>query len=208
VRLLRVLLKTLLGRFERYGLEPPDHEFMASHPVINSELLYFIRHGRIHPRPDIARLEGDAVHFADGRVESYDTIVAATGFRITFPFFERSLVDFSSGEVPLYLRVFHRHLRDVYFIGLFQPIGCIWPLAELQAKLVANHIIGNYQLPADMESRIATEVDTIRRTFAETPRHTIEVDYHPFQARLLREMPSRAPEWPRDSSPAPLPVSA
>ena len=26
------------------------------HPVVNSELLYFIRHGRIHPRPDVARL--------------------------------------------------------------------------------------------------------------------------------------------------------
>jgi cation diffusion facilitator CzcD-associated flavoprotein CzcO len=207
-RLLELMLRLNTGAPERYGLMKPDHPFMSSHPVVNSELLYFIRHGRIHPRPDIARLDGDAVHFADGRIESYDTIIAATGFRISFPFFDRSLVDFSSGEVPLYLRVFHRHLRDVYFIGLFQPIGCIWPLAELQAQLVANHIVGSYRLPADMERRIATEVDTIRRTFAQTPRHTIEVDYHPFQARLLREMPRGAPEWPRDSSPVPRPVSA
>src|SRR6185295_560039 len=168
------------GGAERYGLVKPDHPFMSSHPVVNSELLYFIRHGRIHPRPDIARFEGDAVHFVDGRIESYETIIAATGFKISFPFFDRSLVDFSSGEVPLYLRVFHRQLRDVYFIGLFQPIGCIWPPADLQARLVANHIVGNYRLPADMDRRIASEVDTIRHTFTQTPRHTIEVDYHPF----------------------------
>lgn len=201
VRLVELLLWLNAGGPDRYGLMQPDHPFMSTHPVVNSELLYFIRHGRIHPRPDIATLDGNAVHFADGRIETYDTIIAATGFKITFPFFDRSLVDFSSGEVPLYLRVFHRHLRDLYFIGLFQPIGCIWPLAELQARLVANHIVGNYRLPADMESRIARELDTIRRTFAQTPRHTIEVDYHPFQARLLREMPPRAPEWPRSSSP-------
>ena len=114
----------------------------------------------------------------------------------------------SSGDVPLYLRVFPPHLRDVYFIGLFQPIGCIWPLAELQAKLVANHIVGSYRLPADMERRIAREVETIRSTFVQTPRHTIEVDYHPFHQRLLRDMPPRAPEWPRDTSPGPPAVSA
>ncbi len=168
------------------------------------ELPYFIRHGRIHPRPDIAKLEGNVVRFVDGRIESYDAIIAATGFKISFPFFDRSLVDFSSGDVPLYLRAFHRHLRDVYFIGLFQPIGCIWPLAELQAKLVANHIVGNYRLPADMERRIAREVDTIRHTFAQTPRHTIEVDHHPFYERLLRDMPARAPEWPRGPDARPV----
>jgi hypothetical protein len=205
VRLVELLLWLNPGSLERYGLMKPDHEFMSTHPVVNSELPYFIRHGRIHPRPDIAKLEGNAVRFVDGRVESYDTIIAATGFKISFPFFDRSLVDFSRGDVPLYLRVFPPHLRDVYFIGLFQPIGCIWPLAELQAKLVANHIVGNYRLPADMERRIAREVDTIRHTFVQTPRHTIEVDYHPFHERLRRDMPPRAPEWPRDTSPGARP---
>jgi hypothetical protein len=208
VRLVELLMWLNTGAPERYGLLKPDHPFMSTHPVVNSELLYFIRHGRIHPRPDIARLDGKAVHFVDGRIESYDVVIAATGFRISFPFFDPSLVDFSSGDVPLYLRVFHRHLRDVYFIGLFQPIGCIWPLAELQARLVANHIVGNYRLPADLQRRIAREVDTIRHTFVQTPRHSIEVDYHPFQERLLREMPLGAPEWPRDTSPGPRAASA
>ena len=72
---------------------------------------------------------------------------------------------------------------------------------------MANHIVGNYRLPADMGRRIAREVDTIRHTFAQTPRHTIEVDYHPFHERLLRDMPPRAPEWPRDTSPGARPVS-
>jgi hypothetical protein len=188
VRILGLLLRLVNGGWERYGLAKPDHPLMSTHPVVNSELLYFIRHGRIHPRPHVARLEGRDVHFVDGRVESYDTIIAATGFRISFPFFDPSLVDFSTGPVPLYLRAFPERFPDLYFIGLFQPIGCIWPLAELQARLVASHIVGRYRLPADLPRRIAREIDHIRRTWAGTPRHTVEVDHHPFRERLLREM--------------------
>jgi len=188
VRILGLLLRLLNGSAERYGLARPDHPFMSTHPVVNSELLYFIRHGRVHPRPDVVRLEDRDVHFADGRVESYDAILAATGFRISFPFLDRSLVDFSSGPVPLYLRAFSERFPDLYFIGLFQPIGCIWPLAELQGRLVARHIAGGYRLPADLSGRIARELEHIRRTWADTPRHTVEVDYHPFRRQLLREL--------------------
>jgi len=193
--LFRILLRIDVGDFARYGLEKPDHEFLASHPVVNSELLYFIRHGRIHPRRDVARFEGRTVHFKDGRSEDYDAIIACTGFRISFPFFDRSLVDFSSGAVPLYRRAFHPRLRNLYFVGLFQPIGCVWPLADLQGQLIANHITGRYSLPADMEARIRDENETIARTFMDTPRHTIEVDYHPFRRALLREIPRDAPDW-------------
>ncbi len=192
VRILGLLLRLLNGSWERYGLAKPDHPFMSTHPVVNSELLYSIRHGRVHPRPDVARLEGRDVHFADGRVESYDTILAATGFRISFPFLDRSQIDFSRGPVPLYLRAFSPRFPDLYFIGLFQPIGCIWPLAELQARLVARHIVGGYRLPADLFGHIAREVEHIRRTWAGTPRHTVEVDYHPFRRRLLRELKKTA----------------
>jgi hypothetical protein len=197
VRLLRVLLKAMLGRFERYGLEPPDHEFMASHPVINSELLYFIRHGRIHPRRDVARFEGRFVHFKDGRAEEYDAVIAATGYKINFPFLAPSLVDFSRGKVPLYLRAFHPRIPNLFFVGLFQPLGCVWPLSDLQGKLVANRITGRYRLPEDMDARISEENDTITRTFMDTARHTIEVDYHPFRRALLRQVPKDAPDWPQ-----------
>jgi hypothetical protein len=163
---------------------------------VNSELLYFIRHGRIHPRPDIARFDGHEVRFVDARVESYDAIIAATGFRITFPFFDPALIDYSRGGVPLYLRVFPPGLRGLYFIGLFQPIGCIWPLADLQAQLVANHIVGNYRLPADLEARVAAEVEAIAQTYMGTPRHTIEVDFDRLRRALRREIPQNAPAWP------------
>jgi hypothetical protein len=162
---------------------------------VNSELLYFIRHGKIHPRADVRGFEENSVHFVDGVREHFDVVIAATGFRITFPFLDRALVDFETGAVPLYLRSFHPRYRSLFFVGLLQPIGCIWPLAELQGQLVANAIAGRYRLPADLESRIAAEVRRTERTFMGTPRHSTEVDYHPFRKALLDEIPQDAPAW-------------
>lgn len=194
-RLLQIGVRLTLGSNRLYGLPEPAHDLYAIHPVANSELLYFIRHGKVHPRRDIQCLEGQRVHFVDGQVEEYDVIIAATGFYIRFPFFDPQFIDYSSGDVPLYLRVFHPQHRSLFFIGLVQPMGCIWPLADAHSQLVANYIVGNYELPADVEGKIAQEVKRIRRRYVASPRHTIEVEYHEHLHELRRELPKNAPVW-------------
>jgi cation diffusion facilitator CzcD-associated flavoprotein CzcO len=189
-----ISLRLAVGTPEQYGLQKPDHRILESHPTANSELLYFIRHGKIHPRRDIQRFDGRQVHFVDGKAEEYDVVVAATGFKITFPFFDQSLVDFSV-DVPLFLRMFHPDHPSLMFIGLFQPQGAIWPLADLQAKLAANYIAGRYQLPADMRQQIAAEVQLIRRRYLNTPRHNTEIEYHPFERALQQAIPADVPGW-------------
>lgn len=193
--LFRLTVKLNVGDYAAYGLERPRHDVLQGHVTLNSEMLYFIRHGKVHPRPDIARFEGRTVHFVDGRAEEYDTIIACTGFIITHPFFERSFIDYSEGDVPLFLRVFHPAHRSLYFIGLVQPQGSIWPLADAQSQLVANYIIGQYQLPLDMDARIRRDVESIRRNFLNTPRHTIEVEFHKHLWAVQKEIPANAPRW-------------
>ena len=195
----RLLLRLLVGRPEQDGLPKPDHGLLQSHPVASSDLLNAIRHGRVHPRPDVQRFEGREVCFVDGTVESYDAVIAATGFKISFPFFDSAFIDYSSGEVPLYLRTFHPDHPSLFFIGLVQPHGATWPLSDLQAKLAANTIVGNYDPPQDMRQRIAREVEIMSRRFIRSARHTLEVDYHDYRRELLRQMPDDAPEWSQRS---------
>jgi hypothetical protein len=85
---------------------------------------------------------------------------------------------------------------NLYFVGLLQPVGCVWPLSELQACLVANHIAGRYRLPPDVRSRVRDLNEWTARTFTPTPRHSLEVDFEPFRRALLREIPKDAPAWP------------
>lgn len=189
LKLLAWVLRLFVGSNARYGLPEPQQPFGATHPTINSELLYFIRHGRIQPRPDISRFDGTRVHFVDGNVQEYDTVIACTGFRISHPFFERDLIDYSSGPVRLYLRMIHPEIDNLHFIGLFQPLGCIWPGAELQSKLMARRLAGEWQAPKDLNAAIDRELASPDVRQIDTPRHTITVDPISFQARLERELP-------------------
>lgn len=186
--LLRFSLWLNVGDYADYGLERPTHGLLSQHPTTNSELLYFIRHGKVHPRRDISHFDGKMVHFVDGKVEEYDSIVACTGFIITHPFFDCSFIDYSEGDVPLFLRVFHPRHPSLFFIGLVQPLGCIWPLSDWQSRLVACYITGSYELPPDMEAQINQEIQARNRQFFKSARHTIEVEYHKHLWALQREM--------------------
>ena len=53
----------------------PNHKILDKHPIVNTDLIQFIRHGRIKVQRDIAKLEGKKVHFVDGTSKEYDLIV-------------------------------------------------------------------------------------------------------------------------------------
>ena len=183
------LIKTIVGTNDKYGLQEPEERFGATHPTINDELLYRIRHGKIHPRKDIERFEGKKIVFKDGKEEEYDTIIACTGFRISHPFFEKDFIDYSEGPVPLYLKMFHPEIDNIGFIGLFQPLGCIWPGSELQAKIYARYIKGEWKRPSNIADLCRKEVENPHYRQINTPRHTITVDYHLFRKQLLKQLP-------------------
>lgn len=187
----RLSLRLQIGRYKQYGLKEPDYPITATHPTLNSELLYKMRHGKVHPRTGIARIEGQQVWFDDGTQETYDSIIAATGYKIHFPFFDPAFIDYSDSErIPLYLRMFHPEHKSLYFIGLFEPTGCIWPLADLQAKLAVRHIAGHWKRPENIAELADADSDYIAREFASVKRHSIEVHYHPFRRRLEQALSS------------------
>jgi hypothetical protein len=182
------VLRFINGPNSSYGLPEPDHRFAATHPTINSELLYFIRHGRIRPRRDIERYDGKTVRFVDGTQGVYDVIIACTGYVIAHPFFERSFIDYSEGPVRLFLKMIHPTIANLHFIGLFQPLGCIWPAAALQAKLMARRLLGQWSPPENLDDAIRRELDHPDVEQLDSPRHTITVDYPLFRKKLLREL--------------------
>jgi Flavin-binding monooxygenase-like len=192
----RIGLWLQVGNYADYGLQTPDYPLLKSHPVANSELLYFLRHGKIKPRLDVARFEGQTVHFTNGESAEYDTVVAATGYHITFPFLDKNIVDFADADrIPLWLRCFHAEHKTLFFIGLVQPQGCIWPLSDYQAKLCANLIAGRWSLPQDLKTLAEKDADHIGEQFMATKRHAIEVHFHPFVNALKKAMPKNAPDW-------------
>jgi hypothetical protein len=183
-----LMIKIIQGTNSSYGLPEPEDDFGFHHPTVNSELFYFLRHGKIRPRKDIDHYEGQTVFFKDGSKSDYDVIVACTGYIISHPFFDKKFIDYSEGDVPLYLRMLHPEIENVYFIGLFQPLGCIWPGAELQSKIMAKELAGKWTRPKKVGELANNEVKHPDFKQIKTPRHTITVNYHSFRGRLSKEL--------------------
>ena len=194
-RLLAFVWRMTVGSYKDYGLPKPDHKLLQTHPILNTLLLERLRHGDIEYRPNIERFEGKNVVFVDGRVEEYDTIVFGTGYKISYPFFDYPELDFSEKNyVDLYLKMFHPKFPTLGIIGLVQPQGCIWPLSDTQAQIMANYIVGRYKWPKDIERRIEKDKRKTLKKYINTPRHSTEVDYHTFQKQLFKEVPKSAPK--------------
>ncbi len=188
-QLAKWVLRMVQGRYEKYQLPTPLNKPLSTHPTINSELLYFIRHGKIAIRGKIQCFDEDTVHFSDGTCETFDTVIFATGYIIEFPFFETSFLDYRQvQEIPLYLKMMHPELENLYFIGLFQPQGCIWPLADYQARLAAQIIAGKLERPANVLAEIQKESARSKHRFDSSPRHVPEVDCRRFRKQLLQEL--------------------
>lgn len=185
----KLLAKLLIGSNESYGLQKANLKFGETHPTINSELLYKIRHGKVKPYVDIARFDGRRVHFKDGANEEFDVVIACTGFILAHPFFDKDFIDYSESPVPLYLKMFHERYENLFFVGMLQPLGCVWPASELQSKLMARTISGEWTRPKNIKQLCEREVTHPHFKQVNSPRHTITVDYHRFMRDLKKLLP-------------------
>ncbi|HZZ72926.1 MAG TPA: NAD(P)-binding domain-containing protein [Pirellulales bacterium] len=184
-------MRITLGRPEAFGLPKPDHRFLETHPVINSQMLYYVGHGRITPKPDVAELFADGVQFRDGTREQIDLIVFATGFKLSFPFIARRWLNWRGERPELFLHVFHPQFDNLFLAGLIQPDSGQWGLVDYQSQLIARFIQAQAQQPraADrFRRRKATSGVGLARPirYVESARHLLEIEHFSYRRRLQK----------------------
>ncbi|PQO32513.1 hypothetical protein DTL21_20095 [Bremerella cremea] len=180
-----------IGRPHRYGLPKPEHRLFEAHPIINSQLPYYAGHGKLSVFPDIRLLDGNEVEFTDGRRETFDTIIYATGYQLTFPFIQPELLNTVDGIPQLYLHAFHPTDDTLFVAGMIQPNSGQWPLTDLQAQIIARYLKATQSesTSADAfreEKRSVQSAATSREGFLATPRHRLEVDYFEYRRTLQK----------------------
>jgi len=123
-------------------------------------------------------------------VEKADVVVYCTGYQVSFPFFDAELISAPDNDLPLFRRVFHPEMDNVFFIGLLQPLGAIMPLAEAQGRWVAAHLRGEYALPSARELRadMDKERKAMFKRYVASKRHTMQVDFDNYLHDLGKEM--------------------
>ncbi|HXH80195.1 flavin-containing monooxygenase [Nocardioides sp.] len=180
---------TAAGNMTKFGLPKPTHAPGRSHPVQSEKIRECLAAGSITARPGIERLDGDRVVFVDGSSAPADLIVWATGYRVSFPFLDPSLVDPRGNDLPLWKRTVHPDLPGLFFLGLMQPLGAMMPLAEAQSAWVTEMLTGAYVPPDAGAVRRQMAADHARnlRQFYASPRHTMQVDFDYYLWDLARE---------------------
>ncbi len=178
---------------ELYGLPKPNHKFFEAHPTQSVELPLRLGSGDVTPKPDVARLDGSTVHFEDGTSGEFDVIVYATGYNITFPFFDPDVVSAPGNQIRLFKRMFLPGRDDLVFMGFAQSTPTLFPFVESQARLLGAYAVGRYRLPdaATMEQVIDADQQKYTGHVLDRPRHTQQVDYFIYEHDLrTKEIPA------------------
>jgi thioredoxin reductase len=176
-----------------YGLPAPNHKIFEAHPTQSVELPLRLGSGDVVPKPNVSRLDGDVVHFEDRTSDVFDAIIYATGYNITFPFFETGLINAPENQIRLYKRIFKPGFEDLAFIGFAQAVPTLFPFVECQSRLLAAYAVKRYALPpvAEMERVIDADQKMYVGHCTDRPRHTQQVDYFYYEHDIrARELPA------------------
>ncbi|WP_141731791.1 flavin-containing monooxygenase [Oligoflexus tunisiensis] len=193
-------IRRAVGRPEDYGLPKPRHAFGMAHPTISSEVHIRLGSGDIKPKPNIKELQGDRVQFVDGSVVPIDAIIYATGYKISFPFFDKTVLPYENNDLPLFKRMMSPRYDNLLFLGLVQPLCSIMPIAELQASFMGDYLLGTYRLPDKdtMDKVMRAEHEMMKRRYTDSQRHTIQINCLEYSYDLRKEFKEgrkRAERW-------------
>jgi dimethylaniline monooxygenase (N-oxide forming) len=177
------LIRLIHGRMERLGFKPLKGR---SHALSNATIVQHIAYRRVEVKHDIIGIEGRVISFTDGTREEFDTLIAATGYLVDFPFLSAEILPVRDNVVELYNRIVPPDWPGLYFMGLLNLNGAANQAYERQAPWIVAIENGEAVLPTreEMRSAIRRKAEWVERHYPMTARHTIEEE----PVRYFREL--------------------
>ena len=184
----RAIARTI-GLPEEHGLPYPDHNLWETHPVINENLYKRIYCGALHPVPDVTQFEGNTAVFTDGRHEHIDVVIAATGYKLTFPSIS-ALEQKTKHSIPkLFMHFLHPEDNDLAVVGMIQPDSGQWGITDLQSQVIARMILAD-RTTSQAKIWLRKQRQILPREcsiqYVDSPRHALEVEHFSYSKRLKK----------------------
>ncbi|HST80713.1 MAG TPA: amino acid permease [Kineosporiaceae bacterium] len=195
---LNEMIDLMVGDLTRLGLPKPDHDLLASHPIMNTQVLHHLAHGDLIAKPDLVGLTATAAVFADGSEAEVDTVLLATGYEYQLPFLDAGLLTWEHGHPQLYLNVFSREHDSLYVLGFIEFADAAYRRFDEMAQLVVMDLraretgVHREQLRALKQDDHPDLRGGIR--YVDSPRHATYVEARTYQA-YLASLRDRF-EWP------------
>ena len=134
------VLRAFTGDPVRFGFPKPDYRIYESHPIVNTLILNHLGQGDLRIRADVARFDGDTVHFRDGTSDDYDLVLLATGYTLDYPFVDRAHLQWRGAAPRLFLNIFPASFNGLYVMGMVEASGIGWQGRYEQADLLASYL--------------------------------------------------------------------
>ena len=135
-------------RLTQAGLPPPPKNPFAKRPAIADGLSEALEQGSISAQGAIVSVDNQQVTFASGATETIDVIIYATGYRLSYPYLDQSVLNTNDDDMVLYRGLMHPQHHSLFVAGVSRPSGGFWPIAEVQAQFIAKLLSGQYELPS------------------------------------------------------------
>ena len=194
-RLMRHALLVWSRPFHYRRRGAPDAPFvLGMAPFTPSEKLREpLAAGALTLKPAIAYLDGDSVVFTDSTRAQVDTIIFATGYALSFPFLDPSILQPSMDGLDLYRLVFPPEWPTLAFLGMFRVSGPAPPVAEMQARWAVRVFRGAVRLPSVPEMRAA--IAARRALIARTGGNPFRLNAEAYQDMLAAEIGALPRLW-------------
>ncbi len=175
-KLVRALVWVAHGNMQKLGFKKSSS---LSHVTSNGTVVTDIAYRRIHVKQGIEAIDGHTIRFVDGSAEEFDTIIAATGYRIDLDMLPPDVVRVDDNRLDLFMRMVPPGWPGLFLMGFFNTDTALNMVFEHQARGVREHLLGNAALPSDAEMRqaIADRTAWYKSQYRDTPRHTIEEEH-------------------------------
>ena len=167
------------------------------HATSNANIVTHIRYRRVLVKQGVTAVNGQTLTFTDGTSDSFDTLIAATGYTLALDFIRPDVVAVQDNSLELYMRIVPPNWRGLYFLGFLNSDSALNWCVEGQIRWLREFELGRATLPdqAAMGDEIARRKAWLRRTYKDTARHGIEVEHIPYFKQLkqsLRDAQRRA----------------
>jgi len=151
-------LKSLVTRWAgdpaQYGALAPDENILAAGITQSQHFLTGVAEGRIITRPSIERIDAQTVHFVDGTRTGADALLLGTGYRLSLPWLAPELAKVLAVDdhhIDLHDYTFHPELPGLAFLGMYDQVGPLLPVLELQSRWVTYAWAGVRPMPDHQE---------------------------------------------------------
>ena len=165
----------LHGNPADYGGLAPSQNMMEAGIGQCQDYLPLVAKSRIRCQNMPTRISGREVSFPDGTTESFDAIIAGTGYTLNLPYLSEALlnkVNADDQNLDLFAYTFAPAVPNLAFIGQFALIGPYFPALELQGRLTSMVFTDRLTLPEHSAMQAAAN------TFHELASAGVPLLYH------------------------------